>query len=365
MAVRAAPVDSFAIDLLLHAEQWQDPATWTASYPSVSPQLVQAYVQKLTALGFLVAEGTPAAAIDAEYERFWEWDAIAGFYHFGVRNAGWLSVPQAAEWLQRLAASKPPIPLWTTNHGLATVHRLSPPNLRDPLLSVMKRRRSVRAYARRPVSVEALRDCLFAGLAITGFLDTGARGPDPWVPLKMTPSGGGRNPYEAFVLVKHVTGLDPGLYHYSAIDHTLGVVTASPIVAPSQVFAGQGWTEDAAFAVLLVAHFARTMWKYPHPNAYRVVLIEAGHIGQNIALAAAARGLSATPTGAVDDHAAQALLGLDPIRQSLVYALFVGHADPEAYEIRASVRVSRDHNRARAGARRWVTNPRTARPRRR
>ena len=28
------------------------------------------------------------------------------------------------------------------------------------------------------------------------------------------------------------------------------------------------------------------MWKYDDPNAYRVVLIEAGHIGQNIMLAA-------------------------------------------------------------------------------
>ena len=31
------------------------------------------------------------------------------------------------------------------------------------------------------------------------------------------------------------------------------------------------------------------MWKYSDSNAYRVVLIEAGHIGQNIMLAATAQ----------------------------------------------------------------------------
>ena len=342
MAAQAAPVDGLALDLLLRAGEWQDPASWPAAYPAVSPQLLQAYVQKLTAFGFLVAEGTPAAAIDLEYERFWAWDAVAGFYHFGVRNAAWLSVPQAAEWLQQLAVSTPPIPLWTTNDGLLSVHRLPPPDPGNPLLSVMKRRRSVRSYREKPADLEALSDCLWAGLGITGFLNTGVIGPDPWVPLKMTPSGGGRNPYEAFVIVRDVTGLDSGLYHYSAIDHTLGLVAASPAATPSQVFAGQGWTDKAAFGVLLVANFARTMWKYPHPNAYRVVLVEAGHIGQNIALAAAAHGLSATPTGAVDDAAAQALLGLDWVRQSLVYAMFVGLGDPQAHEVQASVEVRAD-----------------------
>ena len=342
MTAHAAPADALALDLLLRAGDWQDPTSWSAAYPSVSPRLLQAYGEKLTAFGFLVVEGTPAAAIDLEYERFWKWDAIAGLYHFGVKNAAWLSAPQAAEWLQQLAVSTPPVPLWTTNEGLLSVHQLPRPDPRNPLLSIMKQRRSVRSYAQKPADLEALCDCLWAGLGITGFLNTGVIGPDPWVPLKVTPSGGGRNPYEAFVIVRDVMGLDPGLYHYSAIDHTLGLVAASPAATPSQVFAGQDWTNQAAFGVLLVANFARTMWKYPHPNAYRVVLVEAGHIGQNIALAAAAHGLSATPTGAVDDAAAQTLLGLDWVRQSLVYAMFVGHADPHAYEVQASVEVPND-----------------------
>jgi len=107
------------------------------------------------------------------------------------------------------------------------------------------------------------------------------------------------------------------------------------------LFAGQDWTENAAFGILLVANFGRTMWKYPHPTAYRVVLIEAGHIGQNVALAAARHRLSATPTGAVNDTAAQHLLGLDWVQQSLVYAVFVGKAASTAFELENFV----PHNR--------------------
>ncbi|MGO7624572.1 nitroreductase family protein, partial [Rhizobium ruizarguesonis] len=38
-----------------------------------------------------------------------------------------------------------------------------------------------------------------------------------------------------------------------------------------------------------------------HPTGFRVVLIEAGHIAQNMLLAATASGLVATPTCALND----------------------------------------------------------------
>lgn len=332
MTRHAVPVNSFALDVLSRADRWQSPEDFCAVYAGVPPALIETYLRGLTEQGFLLIEGTPAAAIDAEYEMFWQWDVTAGLYHFGVKDPPWLNAQLSAEWMHHVSVSRPPVPLCTTNEGLNTV-ALEPPDLDQGLLSIMNRRRSVRSYVPEAVSQRALGDCLFAGLGITGFLDTRLPGEDPRVPLKMTPSGGGRNPYEGFVYVQRVADLDVGLYHYSAIDHTLGLLTKSPVVTTSQLLAGQHWTEGAGFAILLVANFGRTMWKYPHPNAYRVVLMEAGHIGQNVALAAAGHGLSATPTAAVTDTAAQGLLGLDWVRQSLVYAILVGKAQPDAFEL--------------------------------
>src|SRR5690606_1817927 len=117
--------------------------------------------------------------------------------------------------------------------------------------------------------------------------------------LSMTPSGGARNPYEAYVYARAVDGLQPGFYHYSAFDHSLARVAGDDLPKPSELFGGQDWTDEMPCVVILCAVFERTAWKYDDANAYRVVLIEAGHIGQNVMLAATFHGLSACPSAAL------------------------------------------------------------------
>ena len=63
------------------------------------------------------------------------------------------------------------------------------------------------------------------------------------------------------------------------------------------------------------------MWKYDDPNAYRVVLIEAGHIGQNIMLAATRNGLSACPTAALNHSTIRECVSLKRLTDAPVYAL--------------------------------------------
>ena len=70
------------------------------------------------------------------------------------------------------------------------------------------------------------------------------------------------------------------------------------------------------------------MWKYKDANAYRVVLIEAGHIGQNIMLAATSHGLSACPTAALSHLAIKRLLGLDRLTDAPIYALTLSALEP-------------------------------------
>jgi nitroreductase len=72
------------------------------------------------------------------------------------------------------------------------------------------------------------------------------------------------------------------------------------------------------------------MWKYEDPNAYRVVMIEAGHIGQNIMLVATENGLTACPTAALDHARAKEKLGLKAITQAPIYALTLSAPAVEA-----------------------------------
>jgi len=86
----------------------------------------------------------------------------------------------------------------------------------------------------------------------------------------------------------------------------------------------QLWTKSAAAVLFLVANFERPMWKYHHAGAYRVTIIEAGHIAQNMMLVATNHGLVANPTGALSLDLVEATLGVGGVTQSVVYALVLG-----------------------------------------
>jgi SagB-type dehydrogenase family enzyme len=315
--------------LLCRVGSWSDPQALLVADPLAAQWL--GYLLQSSAL---LVEGTPSASLDAEYESFWQWGPAAGFYHFGLKDPPYMTAPQAAQWMEAIGTKQCPVPLYTTNATFPVTSRLPAPELEgDGLLALMARRRSVRSFLPEKISREALRDCLFAGFGITGFLDTQIAGSRE-LPLKMAPSGGARNPYEAYVYVQNVKDLPPGLYHYSAAENSLGLVTSAPSVTLIGLLAGQEWAVGCAAGILLVANFNRTMWKYPNATAYRIVLIEAGHIAQNIALAAAVHGLNTTPTAALSDAHANRLLGLNQIQQALVYVVVLGKGNPDAFEYR-------------------------------
>jgi SagB-type dehydrogenase family enzyme len=279
----------------------------------------------------LLVEGTETAVLDERYEREWKWGMNAGLYHFSARDAEYLPDHLAAEFLVGRIATEPPVALFTTNDDLAEVVELPAGDLGEPPLSLMARRRTHREFVQEPIPLELIGDCLTSGLRITDFIHP----PPPLdgmgnLPLKMTPSGGARNPFEGYVYARDVEGLRPGIHHYSATEHSLGLVSDSPAAPPSMMLGNQPYFDAAPAVLLLVANYDRVMWKYPHHTAYRVVLVEAGHIGQNVALVATARGYAAAPTSAIGGGAADRALLLDPIRQALVYGIALGRPHPLA-----------------------------------
>jgi len=186
----------------------------------------------------------------------------------------------------------------------------------------MRRRRSERKFLDEPVGLRALADCLFAGNGIVDFVvdkDFGR------LPLTMTPSGGARNPYELYVYANRIEKLKPGFYHYSALSRDLGLVRPGRVNV-QEMLAGQKWPTTAGAIIFLTAFFPRTMWKYHMPLAYRVVMMEAGFIGQNIALAATHHGMSAVPSGALDNGLVERYLGLPEVETAVVLSLSLGKA---------------------------------------
>ena len=144
---------------------------------------------------------------------------------------------------------------------------------------------------------------------------------DDTVFLKRTsPSGGGLHPLEAYLIVRNVEGVAPGLYHYEPRQHALEPLPAPEMALDTLVMdalAQQHWFADAHVLVLLAPRFERMFWKYrQHAKGYRVVTLEAGHFSQTMYLSATDLGLGAFITGGINDKVLERAFGLDPVRDA-------------------------------------------------
>jgi putative peptide maturation dehydrogenase len=156
---------------------------------------------------------------------------------------------------------------------------------------------------------------------------------------KNVPSGGGLHPMECYLIVQHVEGVEPGLYHYQAQEHALESLpsldgemwTADSLrTFVMEAAAQQHWFQDAHVLVLLSPRFDRTFWKYRHhAKSYRVVALEGGHLSQTLYLAATEAGLGAFITGAINEVSLERAFGLDPVSQGALALCGFGWRAPE------------------------------------
>ena len=312
------------LEFLAKLDEWRHPQEIFALFPGVDGDSLAEQVTQLVEMNALVVEGTERAAQDEVYRRDWQWGPLAGQFHFMVRNTPFLVGKPARKFMRTRRALRPSPPLYQSNRG-KKITKLPRTDVAEEPFALMRRRRSQRDFDGRPIALATLSDCLFAANGVVDFIEDEDYGR---LPLTMTPSGGARNPFEMYVYVNAVEGLKPGFYHYAALDHDLGLVRPGAVDVP-EMLGGQKWPEDASAIVFLVAHFPRTMWKYHLPMAYRVVMMEAGFICQNLALAATHHGLSAVPSGALNESAIESYLGNPPIESAVVFSVSIGKPRPK------------------------------------
>jgi len=281
------------------------------------------HLNTLLASGGLLTVGSPDDDRDRELARTWDWGIRTALYHFSTRNVGWATGQQEAVFLSGRTAAKPAPAAWRTNAGLSAVAACPPRRHRPgPLFETIERRRSRRNFSGAQISLHSLGQCLYGGLGITGFAELPYR---PRTPFKNTPSAGGRNPFEAFVLVNAVDGLSPGVHHYSSSEHSLELrQPAPPGLRISALMGEQEWLDRAAAIVFLVAEFQRTMGASGGTGAFGTVYIEAGHIAQNIMLVATDLGLAGVQTNAFLHDQVEALLTVTAPTQAVLYAIALG-----------------------------------------
>jgi SagB-type dehydrogenase family enzyme len=286
----------------------------------IDPSSLRREIERLVEVGVLLEENSKAASKENDYRQMWEFGIAAGIFHCSILDNEYSNLSASVANQKERAAIDPSPELYWKNSENSIVLPGAGETSSSPLFDIMSRRRTNRNAKHEFITLQHLSECLYAGLGVTGFVKTETA----VLPLKMTPSGGARNPFEAFVWVRDVEGLAPGVYHYSALEHSLESVDCEPSLSPMEMVQGQDWANDMPAIIFLVAVLRRTMWKYNDPNAYRVVLIEAGHIAQNMMLACANNYLTACPTAALRHSEISEMLGLSDITESPIYALLVG-----------------------------------------
>lgn len=196
-----------------------------------------------------------------------------------------------------------------------------PPVIESPLSRLIRLRRSCRSYLPRLIGIDSV-----AALAAAayGIVETARLEDDTMFFRRSVPSAGGLFPLELFAFLQRVEGLSDGLYHYDVRGHALDLVGRNVIADLESFLYTYPFVRDANLVFTLAAVFDRNQKKYG-PRGYRYTLLEAGHSAQNICLRAVELGLGTLCMGGFEDSRLNRMLGLEPSREGVVYAVAVGH----------------------------------------
>jgi SagB-type dehydrogenase family enzyme len=225
-------------------------------------------------------------------------------------------------WLNLAAYREPPGEI--ARQPVSGVSVPLPPAAPSPFGSLLDQRRSCRRYRSAEMPIASLAAVLRTGYG-TGPLFRSADGRR--VCVRPVPSAGGYYPLSLFAVTTAVAGLPDGLHRYDPWQHELQTLRAGPVraEADSCLLVPQ-FLEGANVLLFLAAPLDPMLAKYG-PRGYRYLVLEAGHVAQNICLAAIEQRLATLCVGGFFDHAVDRLLGLQQMTEASLYCIGIGHPD--------------------------------------
>jgi SagB-type dehydrogenase family enzyme len=186
----------------------------------------------------------------------------------------------------------------------------------EHLSPLIENRRSVRKYAQEPLSLEHLAFLLWASQGVTGQAGRYL--------FRSTPSAGALYPVETYLSAHSVAGLAAGLYHFDVEHFALDPLTeGDQAEAVARGCLDQAFMAQAPVVFLWTGVFRRAMHKYGN-RGVRYILLDAGHICQNVMIAAEAVGCGSCAVAAIYDSEINGLLGIDGEDETILYAASVG-----------------------------------------
>jgi len=205
--------------------------------------------------------------------------------------------------------------------------KISPIALPDPadikipsmdLREAIEKRSSLRRFSQTELSLEELSYLLWLTQGVKNVTDRPAT-------ERTVPSAGSRHAFETYMLINRVGNLEPGVYRYAALKHFIYLVNREAGVNETLTAAckGQSHIRTSAVTFFWVADMSRMTWRYCE-RAYRYVFLDAGHICQNLYLAAESIQCGVCGIAAYDDDLLNAALGVNGKDTVTLYAATIG-----------------------------------------
>ncbi len=200
---------------------------------------------------------------------------------------------------------------------------LPPPALLElppmDLQTAIERRATLRRYAKTPLSLDELSYLLWLTQGVKEF----TKRP---VTLRTVPSAGARHAFETLLLINRVEGLTPGLYRFAAGRHALfALPDAYPAIREqiTQACLKQSQIPSSAVTFIWVAVTERMTWRYVE-RGMRYLHLDAGHVCQNLYLAAEALDCGVCAIAAFEDEKLNEALNLDGENLFVIYLATLG-----------------------------------------
>jgi SagB-type dehydrogenase family enzyme len=186
---------------------------------------------------------------------------------------------------------------------------------------IIAARHSCRRFAAESLTLDALSTLLFASYGVMGSSEM-----DGEFLERPVPSGGGLYPLELYILVQRVDGLAAGVWHYVPLGHRLERTHEHPLprLLTAEMFLGQSYLSEVSAVVVITSVVQRSLWKY-EDRGYRYILLEAGHVAQNLNLCATAMDLASLNLGGFFDRDVLGLLRADLDSEIALYGIALGH----------------------------------------
>lgn len=307
-------VEAQVIDRL---DRWRTARELCQELSAFPPEVVSGAVGTLLSRTMLQATNVASDRAERGLESWKRWHPAASFLHFSTKDVRYVSYLETT----REVVTEDPYPEPLKRYPESRKVELPDTTANSPLREVLRERRTWRRFGDSPLRFEEVSSLLL----LTWGVQKWVRLPSGYtMPLKTSPSGGARHSLEVYVLALEIEGLETGTYHYCPDTHALGRLECPDVRESVKRFFTQETFHSVPAIFVMTSVFERVIWRYHHGRAYRVVQIEAGHLGQTFCLLATEMGLAPFCTAAFADSAIERHLGIDGVSEAPLYVVGAG-----------------------------------------